>query len=228
VKTFRVKEVFATLQGEGGQVGCPSIFVRFSGCNLWSGYDHTRQHDAERHDVSCPLWCDTDFRTGDTLHTQELTDLIQQTASDAGMPTLPLVVLTGGEPLLQLTPELASSIKEQLGCRLALETNGVTPLTDALRPHLDWICVSPKAPPERLLITKGNEMKVIFPAYNPSDYDSIALTGFSHRFVQPQAQTEQVGVSSLQPSWVQQAVTFCLHHPHWRLSLQTHKYINLP
>jgi 7-carboxy-7-deazaguanine synthase (Cx14CxxC type) len=209
--SYSVKEIFLTLQGEGGQAGRAAVFCRFAGCNLWSG------READRVGAVCNF-CDTDFvgmdgpGGGRFASPQVLVDAVA--AEWAGSPENRLVVCTGGEPLLQLDSPLIDAF-HTAGFAIAVETNG----TIAAPEGLDWICVSPKA--EALLAqTRGQELKLVFPqpGVDPARFEDLAFERF---FLQPmdgparEANTEA-------------AVAYCLAHPRWRLSVQTHKYLGLP
>jgi len=211
--TYSVKEVFYTLQGEGMQAGKPAVFCRFAGCNLWSG------READRASATC-RFCDTDFvGTDGTLggkfaSPRELAECIASLwpANDLSHR---LVVMTGGEPLLQLDTALVESLHE-CSFRVAVETNGTIPAP----PALDWICVSPKfgAP---IVQTRGNELKLVYPqpGYGPDDLDLSALQ-FDHYLLQPMdGPFVRDNTSS--------AIMYCQEHPRWRLSLQTHKMVGI-
>ncbi len=210
-KRYKVKEVFYTLQGEGAQSGRPAVFVRFSGCNLWSG------REEDRHKAICQF-CDTDFRgtdgfNGGTYTADELASLAASLWGDmhAGKP---FIVCTGGEPLLQLDEPLVEAF-HAAGFQVAVETNGT-----CLPPsNLDWICVSPKAGAP-LVLKQGHELKLVFPQPDapPELFESLE---FEHFFLQPMdgPQIEQN---------TRLAVEYCLKHPRWRLSLQTHKILHIP
>jgi 7-carboxy-7-deazaguanine synthase len=207
---FAVKEIFYTLQGEGAQAGRPAVFLRFAGCNLWSG------REEDRAGAIC-TFCDTDF--ADTAgpgggHYAESAALADKVASLWPGGGRPLVVCTGGEPLLRLNAEIVAALHGR-GFEIALETNG-TRLPPA---GLDWICVSPKAGAE-LVLRHGDELKLIFPQLGaePERYEQL---DFRHFFLQPLDGAERVRHTRL-------AVAYCLAHPHWRLSLQTHKYLGIP
>lgn len=225
--SYGVAEIFATLQGEGGQTGTPAVFIRLTGCNLWSGHDDTRVRDAERHGAMCPLWCDTDFRDGPTMSANEIVERAESTARESAMSTIPLVVLTGGEPLLQLDAALLDALARGLGARLAIETNGAVEARPGVLDALDWVCVSPKLPDPAIRVRTGQEIKVVVPAYDPDDYRDLAR-GFEHHFVQPEAHTTAVGESQLSNPATEAAIAYCLSNPSWRLSVQTHKIIGLP
>ena len=201
---FRVKEIFRTIQGEGALTGTPAIFVRFAGCNLWSGHETRRDVDARRHAVACPLFCDTDFRGGTMMEQDAIVDMA--CALSRGDD---LIVLTGGEPTLQVTPELVDALARHFAC-VAMETNG-THAVDALK--LDWVTVSPKEPVDRVTVRRGDEIKVVFPYYDPAAYEAIR-SGFRYAFVMPADASAQHATHALQ---------FCLDHPGWRLACQMHK-----
>lgn len=225
MRRYVVVEVFATLQGEGHHTGTPAVFVRFSGCNLWSGHDEHRERDAVRNGAACPTWCDTDFRTGAPYTAGELFEAMERAAGEAGMSPVPLVVMTGGEPMLQVDFELVQQMRRRFKAALiAAETNGTVAI-----PHnrVDWICVSPKVEVSRLVQRDGNELKVVFPSLWPLDYLEIAR-GFDYLYVQPEAETDSVGVSVLDRDNMGRAVEFVKRNPEWKLSLQTHKILNLP
>ena len=224
---YGVVEIFATLQGEGGQAGTPSVFVRLTGCNLWSGHDDTRTRDAKRQGAMCPLWCDTDFRDGPRMSAKDIVARAENVAREAAMPEIPLVVLTGGEPLLQVDAALLDALKQTLGARLAVETNGTIEAKPGVLDALDWVCVSPKLPDPAIRIRQGQELKIVVPAYDPDQYQDLAR-GFEHRFVQPEAHTTAVGESELSNPATEAAIAYCMANPRWRLSLQTHKIIGLP
>ena len=238
---LRVKEVFLTLQGEGRWAGTPSVFVRLAGCNLWSGLEEHRARDVERNGAQCPGFCDTDFVGGVEMRVDELADEVARLARVNGNPNQVVshVVFTGGEPLLQLNrhTKLLGEIRKrfsriQVPVRLALETNGtVSPeriLVDRVPggwSSFDWICVSPKLPLEKLSLLRGDELKVVFPAYDPLEYEPLMLN-FKERLVSPEFPSAR---GSLVASDVlARAVAFCLEHPLWKLSLQQHKYLDIP
>jgi len=210
--TYAVKEVYYTLQGEGGQSGRAAVFCRFAGCNLWSG------READRASAVCQF-CDTDFvgtdgpgggkfDTPDALAAQ----IAQQWPK--GLPGRPLVVCTGGEPLLQLDTPLIDAL-HALGFEVAVETNGTQPAPAGL----DWICVSPKADAP-LVLTSGHELKLVYP--QPAALpERFAALDFELFFLQPMDGLEQRRNTRL-------AIDYCLAHPQWRLSVQTHKTLGIP
>ena len=209
---YLVKEIFYTLQGEGMNAGRPAVFCRFAGCNLWSG------READRPAAACPF-CDTDFVGTNGVNGGKFgcaADLAEAIAAlwphRAGAE--PFVVCTGGEPLLQLDAALISELSRR-DFAVAVETNG----TCLPPPGLDWICVSPKAG-ARLSLTWGNELKLVYPqdGGEPAAYEELA---FEHFLLQPMDGPERRRNTDL-------AIAYCLAHPRWRLSLQTHKLIGIP
>lgn len=210
--TYMVKERFYTLQGEGAQAGRPAVFLRFAGCNLWSG------REQDRSDAVCQF-CDTDFvgtngEGGGKFETAEaLAEAVATLWPDPKQGT-PYVVCTGGEPLLQLDPPLITAL-HQAGFEIAVETNG----TLAAPEGIDWICVSPKANAE-LAQCSGHELKLVYPQVlaMPDRFEHLA---FDHFHLQPMdgPHTDKN---------TQAAVAYCLAHPQWRLSLQTHKMLGIP
>lgn len=230
--SYAVKEVFYTLQGEGYHAGTPAVFVRFAGCNLWSGKAEHRQIDAERNRVWCPLFCDTDFVGGEQL---EAGDVGQLVATANGSGGTPLVVLTGGEPLLQVDSALVAALRRAAPlAKIAVETNGATAWPDHLHSFdIDWICVSPKVYPVDMKLRVGHELKVVYPAYDPGIYFDAVLANdlaFEHLYVQPEAapsHAENVDESELVPHRMLGAAEWCMKHPRWKLSVQTQKVVGL-
>ena len=212
--TYAVKEIFYSLQGEGAHAGRPAIFCRFSGCNLWSGKE---QHRA---DAICQF-CDTDFVGTDGDGGGSFADASQLAVriksfwpQNIADNTHPYVVCTGGEPLLQLDTPLIDALHAQ-GIEIAIETNGTLPVPDGI----DWICVSPKAG-AKLVVEAGDELKLVYPqdGHQPADFHTCQ---FDHLFLQPLYDENQ-------PQHVANTVDYCLKHPRWNLSLQTHKLLGLP
>jgi 7-carboxy-7-deazaguanine synthase (Cx14CxxC type) len=208
---YAVKEIFYTLQGEGGQAGRAAVFCRFAGCNLWSG------READRAQAVCQF-CDTDFvgtdgPGGGKFASAGALALAVSQHWPAGVRGRPLVVVTGGEPLLQLDPALIAALHAQ-GFEIAVETNGSL----AAPPGLDWVCVSPKATAP-LVQTQGNELKLVFPQVDAMP-ERFADLDFRHFFLQPMDGPHR-------QRHTEQAVAYCLAHPQWRLSLQMHKVVGI-
>jgi 7-carboxy-7-deazaguanine synthase len=210
--SYSVKEIFYTLQGEGANTGRPAVFCRFAGCNLWSG----REEDREQ--AICQF-CDTDFVGTDGSgggrfpSAAALAAAVAQTWPDPNKGR-PLVVCTGGEPLLQVDEELVNALHSQ-GFEIAIETNG----TVQPPPGIDWICLSPKAGAAAVILS-GNELKLIFPqpGAEPEKYETLE---FDHFYLQPMDGPRREENTAL-------AVKYCLAHPRWKLSLQTHKLLGIP
>lgn len=232
---YAVKEIFRTVQGEGYHAGTPAVFVRFAGCNLWSGEDATRARDAERNGARCPLFCDTDFRGHDAMRkmAHEVAATVERIWGQE-MDTLPLIVMTGGEPLLQVDPVLIAALDAMAPLAvLAVETNGTVEIPYDL--ELDWVCVSPKVPVERIVVrggrtvgrARGSEIKVVVPDYNPLEYEPIAYQ-FEHRWVSACADTSSVGKSLINADNLRRAAEFCIMNPSWRLTAQLHKIVGVP
>jgi 7-carboxy-7-deazaguanine synthase (Cx14CxxC type) len=209
--TYSVKECFYTLQGEGAQTGRAAVFLRFAGCNLWSGLERDRQAAVCR-------FCDTDFvgtngEGGGRFPSAE--QLARHVASRwPGEGGRPLVVCTGGEPLLQLDEALISAL-HAAGFEVAVETNG----TVAAPPSIDWVCVSPKST-AGLKQTSGDELKLVFPQADAPPENFIGLD-FRAFFLQPMDGPDREANTAA-------CVAYCLAHPQWRLSLQTHKTVGIP
>ena len=208
--SYAVKEIFYTLQGEGAQAGRPAVFCRFSGCNLWSGREEDRASAVCR-------FCDTDFvgmdgtGGGRFAAAEALANAVASHWPGGGVP---FVVCTGGEPLLQLDDALVAALHAR-GFEIAIETNGTIAPAPA---GIDWICVSPKAGAP-LLLTSGHELKIVVPqaGLDPSSLEHLEFQRFS---VQPMDSPDQA-------SNVAYAIEFCLRHPRWHLSVQTHKAIGV-
>jgi 7-carboxy-7-deazaguanine synthase len=210
---YRVKEIFYTLQGEGTHAGRPAVFCRFTSCNLWTG------REKDRHRAAC-RFCDTDFvgtdgpgggRFGTPV---ELADAITRTwPGGSGEDVQPFVVCTGGEPLLQLDGPAIQAMQRG-GFEVAAETNGTIPAPLAL----DWVCVSPKAGAPLKQFT-GDELKLVYPqdGATPEMFEHLS---FPRLLLQPMDGPEREANTKL-------AVEYCLTHPRWRLSLQTHKYLGI-
>lgn len=209
---YAVKEIFYTLQGEGRNAGRAAVFCRFAGCNLWSG------RETDRAGATC-AFCDTDFVGTDGVGggrfatSAALSSAIAATwRGDAQERRL--VVLTGGEPMLQVDAALVDALHGN-GFQVAVETNGTLPLA----PGLDWVCVSPKAAAP-LAVTAGDELKLVYPqrGLDPHAFESLAFGEF---LLQPMDGPRRAENAA-------DAVAFCLAHPHWRLSVQTHKHLGIP
>ncbi|MFN7693618.1 MAG: 7-carboxy-7-deazaguanine synthase [Burkholderiales bacterium] len=208
--TYAIKECFYTLQGEGAQAGRPAVFLRFAGCNLWSG------REEDRAKAVCNF-CDTEFvgtdgDGGGKFATPEA--LAEWVASRWPGGGKPYVVCTGGEPLLQLD-EAAIEALHAKGFEVAVETNGTQPAPAGL----DWICVSPKADAP-VVLTQGHELKLVFPQplAQPERFEHLQ---FEHFFLQPMD-------GLLKTRNTRAAIDYCLAHPQWRLSVQTHKVLGIP
>jgi len=211
--SYAVKEIYYTLQGEGAQTGRAAVFCRFAGCNLWSG------READRAEAVC-RFCDTDFvgvdgeGGGRFDSAEDLAAAIEQKwPADLGLGRR-FVVCTGGEPLLQLDAKLIAALHGRK-FEIAVETNG----TIAAPEGLDWLCVSPKAG-AGLAQRSGDELKLVFPqlGVDPAEFEALA---FRHFFLQPMDGPSRAAFTDL-------ALRYCLDHPQWRLSLQTHKFLGIP
>lgn len=211
--SYAVKEIYFTLQGEGRHAGRPAVFCRFAGCNLWTG------READRATATC-RFCDTDFvgtdgpGGGKFPNAEALAAAIAATwpaGTDRGVP---YVVCTGGEPTLQLDRELVEAL-HAVGFEVAIETNG----TNAVVEGVDWICVSPKAG-TTLVQTRGDELKLVFPQPDAMP-DRFAALDFRHHLLQPMDGPDREANTRA-------AVAYCLTHPRWGLSLQTHKFLAIP
>jgi 7-carboxy-7-deazaguanine synthase (Cx14CxxC type) len=209
--TYAAKEIFKTLQGEGAQAGRAAVFCRFAGCNLWSG------RESDRATAAC-TFCDTDFvgtdgAGGGKFATAEA--LADALVAEWGPATDGrYVVFTGGEPLLQLDRALLDAVHAR-GFTVAIETNG----TMEPPAGIDWICVSPKGKAP-VLLRHGNELKLVYPQADARP-EAFAGLAFDHFFLQPMDGPDRLANTT-------SAVQYCMQHPQWRLSLQTHKYIGIP
>ncbi len=211
---YAVKERFYTLQGEGANAGRAAVFLRFTGCNLWSG----RGADRAKGPGGCSRWCDTDFVgvDGEGGGRWTTAESLARAVGEAweGVGGTKLVVCTGGEPLLQLDEALVDALHAE-GFEVAIETNG----TIAVPRGVDWVCVSPKAGGD-LVVTRGDELKLVIPqeGIDPAAYESMA---FERLYVQPMDGPDRARNTEL-------AVAWCKAHPRWRLSVQTHKAVGIP
>lgn len=212
--SYTVKELFYSLQGEGAQSGRPAVFLRFAGCNLWTG------REQDRATAQC-RFCDTDFVGGQkyadaSILARAVADLWPRGEADQsprGGGGFPYVVCTGGEPALQLDTPLIDALHRQ-GFEVAVESNGTLPLP----PGLDWVCISPKAGTD-LVVRAGDELKLIWPQ-DGIDPQSLLSLPFRHTYLQ--AQDGPQAADNLH-----RCVQYCLTHPAWRLSLQSHKIIGI-
>jgi 7-carboxy-7-deazaguanine synthase len=210
---YTVKEIFYTLQGEGFHTGRPAVFCRFSGCNLWTG------REDDRHRAVC-RFCDTDFvgvgpDGGKFAAAAELAARVESLWPAEQDRGLPYVVCTGGEPLLQLDEPLLAAFHAR-GFQVGVETNGTQPAP----PGIDWVCVSPKANAD-LKLVNGDELKLVFPQeQSEAQPERFEHLDFAHFFLQPMD-------GPLVSDNTRRTVEYCLAHPKWRLSLQTHKLLGL-
>ena len=210
--TYSVKEIFYTLQGEGHHAGRPAVFCRFAGCNLWSG------REVDRANAICQF-CDTDFvgtdgeLGGKFKQAEQLAATINQ-LWPVTYPEYKYVVFTGGEPLMQLDAALINAM-HAVGFEIAVETNG----TIAIPEGIDWVCVSPKMGSE-LIVERGDELKVVIPQIG-QDMKKYEQLDFTHFFAQAMD-------GPLQEENCRKAVEFCKTHPRWKLSVQTHKLLQIP
>lgn len=212
--TYTVKEIYYTLQGEGAQTGRPAVFLRFAGCNLWSGRERDRQS------AICKF-CDTEFvgtggPGGGKFSTAALLAGAVSAAWPSGCDSQPYVVCTGGEPLLQLDAPAIEAL-HVAGFEIGVETNGTIPAPDGI----DWICVSPKASAQ-VVQRIGDELKLVYPQVEAdAQPEAFAAADFTHLFLQPLDNADK-DKNTLA------AIEYCLANPVWRLSLQTHKLIGIP
>lgn len=210
--SYKVKEIYYTIQGEGFHTGRAAVFCRFSGCNLWSG------HEKDRKDAVCDF-CDTDFvgtsgPGGGVFESAE--ELVQSVKEkwESAKSAKPFVVCTGGEPLLQMDELLINSFHDS-GFEIAIETNG----TLLPPPGIDWICVSPKAGVD-FVLKKGDELKIVYPqsGIDPKNHAHLEFDYFSLQPMDGPNLKENIDLT----------VQYCLKHPQWRMSLQTHKFLGIP
>lgn len=208
---YKVKEIYYTLQGEGYHTGRPAVFLRFTGCNLWSGLEK------DRSSAVCQF-CDTDFfgTDGENGGKYKTSDLVEKVKSlwPANTPEKVFIVCTGGEPALQLDSELLDAFHQEQ-FEVAIETNGTVPLPQGI----DWVCVSPKASAP-LVISEADELKLVFPqkGIHPDDFVHFDAKNF---YLQPMDSPELASNTEL-------AIDYCKSHPKWKLSTQTHKFLHIP
>ena len=208
---YTAREIFFTLQGEGAQTGRAAVFLRFAGCNLWSG------REEDRASAICNF-CDTEFfgvgpDGGRFVGADALAAAVESRWPAGAETSRRFVVCTGGEPLLQLDDTAIAALHDR-GFEIAIETNGTMPAL----PDLDWICVSPKAGAP-LVLTEGDELKLVYPQKDAPPERFVGLA-FDHFFLQPMDGPERAANTRA-------AIEYCLAHPRWRLSLQTHKLLGL-
>lgn len=212
---YAVKESFLTLQGEGIQAGRRAVFIRFAGCNLWNGREDDREQAICR-------FCDTDFvgidgENGGRFTAEELAEqairLWKEAIESRYQSVRPFVVLTGGEPLLQVDEALLLALKNQ-AFEIAIETNGTQPVPSAI----DWVCMSPKAG-SQIILEKGNEIKLVWPQKG-IDIEALEKLDFDHYLIQPMD-------DEYQKENIQKAIAFVMQRPLWRLSIQSHKLIGV-
>lgn len=211
--SYSIKEIFYTLQGEGAQAGRPAVFCRFAGCNLWSG------REKDRANATCNF-CDTDFIGTDGPGGGQFADAVDLSIAIKSVwphsscrQAQPFVVCTGGEPALQIDDALIEALHHQ-GFEIAIETNGSSELPE----HIDWVCVSPKAD-YPLALSQGDELKLVYPQAD-NDPSQFAQLAFKHFYLQP------MDGPHLEKN-TQKTIDYCLHHPQWKLSLQSHKIIGI-
>lgn len=215
---YQVKEMFYSLQGEGAQTGRPAIFVRFAGCNLWSG------KETHRATAVCQF-CDTDFlgtdgKNGGKFKTAESLAISVAALWPQNTVEKPYVICTGGEPALQIDSALVSAFHDKR-FEIAIETNGTLPLPDGL----DWVCVSPKGA-SNLVVKQCNELKLVYPQADsmPEKFEDVIA---QYRYLSPKNPFDKSTIFPTQIDSTQSAIGYCLQHPQWRLTLQTHKIVNI-
>lgn len=227
MKVYSVKAVWRTLQGEGAWAGRPAVFVRLTGCNMWSGYEADRVRDAEGNDASCPLWCDTDFTKegAQKLTASELADEMLAVAGE-----IRFCVLTGGEPFLQADGPLIEAL-HHAGFFVATETNGTIALAETFgdKPP-DWVVCSPKLAADQVVLEAMDELKLVVPDYQPKEFRSLI----------GRTRTNLIGGSESKFLWLQpedgprlaeatrMAIDLAQSNPEWRVSVQTHKVLDIP
>ncbi|GAA5213726.1 7-carboxy-7-deazaguanine synthase [Corallincola platygyrae] len=215
---YLVKEMFYSLQGEGAQTGRPAVFCRFSGCNLWNGQERSREK-------SICTFCDTDFvgtdgHGGGKFREPEELALAVNQLWPKGVSGKPYVICTGGEPMMQVDEALITAF-HNLDLEVAVETNGTLPVPESV----DWICVSPKGT-ATLVQTKGDELKLVYPQYDamPEKFEDLV---FDYFYIQPKDLAYIAGDVGVQSDVLRQSIDYCMTHPKWRLSIQTHKEIGI-
>lgn len=241
MKNYAIKEVFDTLQGEGSRAGGRSVFLRFAGCNLWDGLPENRVHGKG----ACARWCDTSFAQGEKQTAEQILARLESCWPKRNNDER-WVVISGGEPLLQLDEALAQSIKDA-GWKIALETNGSVPAKDGVLYAISLLTVSPKRH-GGLVLSRADELKVVLPGDTEKPWTDDELNALdmqlcpSHLYVQPQDpidstrvqasylhnNAESHGLSAQYQANVDRCLAFVSAHPAWRVSIQTHKLINIP
>lgn len=229
---YRIKAIWKTLQGEGLFAGRPAVFVRMVGCNMWSGYEHTRERDADRNGANCPLWCDTDFtKEGSQTYTaEELSAAIVGVGDDVRF-----CVITGGEPLMQIDAALIKALHKQ-GFFIAIETNGSMKLMESCWDKEnekleapDWIVCSPKINQHKLKLEFFDELKLVVPDYLPNNFEDFAKrqrVNLIQGHPLPLLWVQPEDSSRLEDSR-QLAIDLALSDPRWRVSVQTHKILEV-
>lgn len=217
---YKFKEIFYTIQGEGHHAGQPSVFCRFTGCNLWTGREEDR-------DKAICKFCDTDFvgmdgENGGSYRAQEFIELVKSLWPEDAVPVW--AVFTGGEPLLQLDEALIRACQKN-NIRIAVETNGTINAPDGI----DWLCVSPKAGSE-IVQRSGDELKLVFPQVGamPEMFESWDFTFFSLQPMDDPHRQTDFGTSESNISHMQMVIDHCKRNPKWRISLQMHKIMGIP
>ena len=207
VLSYAVKELFLTVQGEGANIGRVAVFIRFAGCNLWSGREEDRAKAVCR-------FCDTDFVGGERFASAEVLADAAVAAWQGETPDGRMVVLTGGEPLLQVDAALITALKQR-GFTIAVETNGTQPIPAPI----DWVCVSPKAGAP-LVLGQADELKLVYPQAGaaPEDFENFPA---GHHWLSPMDGPDRRANTEA-------AAAYCLAHPRWRLAIQAHKSWGLP
>lgn len=216
MKKYTVHEFFATLQGEGLYAGQKSVFIRFAGCNMWTGDPSTRERDFKRNGAHCALFCDTEFRGGERY---VATQIVAE-AKKLGASKHTFVVLTGGEPLLQVDKELLLAFK-QAGIPVHVETNGSLPVKQPWRELITHLVISPKQAPERIVQTECDELKVVIPRYDPHAYSEVIQS--RRKTVQPEEDPDE----NVWKENIHKAKDFVMDNEAWSLSLQIHKYLGM-
>ena len=225
-KLYSIKAVWRTVQGEGAWAGRPAVFVRFTGCNMWTGYEKDRERDAQRHGADCPLWCDTDF-TREGARKLTASELVQEALAAGG--DIRFCVLTGGEPFLQADGMLVRSLQEA-GFFVATETNGTVALGEAFGDDPpNWVVCSPKLPADQLVIERMDELKLVVPDYRPGNYASLVEQTTRHKF--NEVETRFLWLQPEDGSRLEQAkrmaIDLAQSNPIWRVSVQTHKVLGV-